>query len=120
MPSDQRFFPTMRLRRRADFKRTYERRCTAADGVLLIFANRNGLDLPRLGLSVSRKVGPAVVRNRWKRRLREAFRLGRHELPQGVDFVVIPKSPAEPEFAALRDSLLRLARRATQKFKDKG
>jgi ribonuclease P protein component len=110
----------MRLRHRADFKRTYDRRCTASDGVLLVFANRNGLDVPRLGLSVSRKVGPAVVRNRWKRRLREAFRLARPELPPGIDFVVIPKAPTEPEFTRLQDSLRRLARRAAQKLAKEG
>jgi ribonuclease P protein component len=49
----------------------------------------NGLPHARLGLSISRKVGGAVVRNRLKRLLREAFRLRQHELAAGIDLIVV-------------------------------
>ena len=116
MAQHERFLSEMRLRRRADFQKAYQRRCVASDGLLLVFANLNGLDTPRLGLSVSRKVGGAVVRNRWKRRIREAFRISRTELPNGIDLVVIPKAAGEPEFSKLRESLIGLARRLAQKL----
>lgn len=117
---DQRFLPEHHIRRGADFDRAYGRRASASDRYLLVFGCPNGLSHARLGLSVSRKVGGAVVRNRWKRLIREAFRLSRAELPKGVDLVVIPRcGGVEPELSYLRPSLSRLAERVASKL-DKG
>jgi ribonuclease P protein component len=113
----ERFLPAFRLRASVDFQRVYDRRCSASDRLILIYVGENGLPHPRLGLSVSRKVGPAVVRNRWKRLLREAFRLSRVELPEGLDIVVIPRADAEPALDSLKASLVRLARRAADKLR---
>ena len=113
---DQRFPRQCHIRRTGDFRRAYQRHCTASDGTLLVFAAPNGLTHPRLGLSVSRKVGKAVVRNRWKRLLREAFRLTRQRLPGGIDLIVIPRAEAEPELTSLLESLPRLAGRLAAKL----
>jgi len=114
---DQRFRPENHVRRAADFDRAYRRRCRASDDRLLIFGCPNGLPFPRLGLSVSRKLGNAVVRNRWKRLLREAFRLSRDRLPEGIDLVVIPRQGPEPELAPLIESLPRLAKRIAKNLR---
>ncbi len=50
----------------------------------------------RLGMSVSRRIGNAVVRNAWKRRLREAFRVARKKIPAGNDYLVVVRSGAAP------------------------
>lgn len=113
---DRRFLPAYRIRRQADFQRAYRRRCTASDNLLLVFGCPNGLPHPRLGLSVSRKIGKAVVRNRWKRLLREAFRLSRQRLPAGIDLVVVPRGPADPELCDLLESLPPLAARVARKL----
>jgi ribonuclease P protein component len=113
---DRRFRPQYRLRSGRDFQRVYRRRSVASDDKLVVHACENGLGHPRLGLSVSRKVGGAVVRNRWKRLLREAFRLRRLDLPQGVDLVIVPRAGTTVELSVLMDSLVGVARRAAKKL----
>ncbi|HEV3022482.1 MAG TPA: ribonuclease P protein component [Pirellulales bacterium] len=109
-------FPArFRIRRGADFQRVYRRRLIASDDRLVLYGCENGLDFPRLGLSVSRKVGGAVQRNRWKRLLREAFRLGRHELPAGLDLVVVPRAGVVPELGQLAESLRSLSAHLVRK-----
>jgi ribonuclease P protein component len=105
-----------RILRGPDFARVYRRRCSVADDVLIVHGAKNELDTPRLGLTVSRKVGGAVTRNRWKRAIREAFRLLREDLPEGIDLVVTPRRGAEPGAEPVRDSLVRLARRVERKL----
>jgi len=92
-------FPRVaRLLSPGDFARVFAVRRSAASGPLVVYACPAviGTQLPRLGLSVSRRIGNAVVRNRWKRRLREAFRHVRLLLPSGNDFVVVVRSGSTP------------------------
>lgn len=110
------FRPHEHLRRPADFKRVYDRRRSASDGLLIVYACENGLPHLRLGLSVSRKVGQATHRNRLRRLYREAFRLTRHEMPVGLDLVLIPRRPEHPALAELCRALPRLVRQAERKL----
>lgn len=112
------FSAKYRIRKTEDFQRVYAKQCGAANGVVRVLAAENGLGYARLGVSVSRRVGNACKRNRWKRVLREAFRLTRSELPSGMDFVLIPIGGESPDFHTIQRDLPRLARLAEKRLQD--
>ena len=118
MMSDHRLPREVRLRRQIDFNRVHQTNAFAADDTLVIKAAANGLDYVRIGISLSRHVGNSVLRNRWKRLIREAFRVTRSNLPTGLDLVVRPKRGSVADFELIQKSLLqltpRLARRLTK------
>lgn len=102
---------------RADFLRAFRlgARQPAAGFTVIVVGNEAGH--PRLGISIRKRYGTAVERNRAKRRLREAFRLEQHRMPRGHDVVVLPhESVGRVPFAELRAGLVRAARRAHERL----
>jgi len=84
-----------RLSRSAEFERVYRQGRSTANRHLVLYTFPNAsTERPRLGQSVSRKVGGAVERNRVKRLLREAFANAERQLRAGQDVVVVARPPA--------------------------
>ena len=101
---------TVSLKENHLFRRAYQRGKTAADSRLALYVRRNGRKGSRLGLTVSTKVGCAVVRNRVRRRLREIYRLHEDGLAEGVDVVIVARvRAAGSTYRQLEQSFLRLA-----------
>ena len=112
----------LRLVRKGDFARTYRDGRRARGALLLVVGSPNGLDHPRLGLSVGKRIWRgAVQRNRVRRIFREAFRLSVPELPPGLDLILVPAAPALwPELEATRRELVKLAHKVARRLAEDG
>ena len=94
-PSDRRFGPELRLRRRKDFARVFSGGVRLNVEVVTVVVRPNEVHHPRLGLAIPRRVARrAVVRHRLKRQIRESFRHNTERL-QGLDVVVLARPGAE-------------------------
>ena len=91
------------------FRRLYHG-ASFADSYLVLYARRNKSDTNRVGITVSKKLGHAVVRNRVRRRLREIYRLNERRFQTGWDIIVVARSRAvTAEYAELERAYLSLA-----------
>lgn len=84
-----------------------------ANGFLVLYARKNRTHTNRIGITVGKKLGHAVVRNRIRRRLREIYRLNEYRFRPGWDVVVVARSRAvDAGFQQLTDAYLSLAAKA--------
>ncbi len=84
-----------------------------ANSCLVLYARKNRLGVNRVGITVGKKLGHAVVRNRIRRRLREVYRLNESRFQPGWDIVVVGRHKAETaKFSDLENAYLSLAKKA--------
>ena len=84
-----------------------------ANGFLVLYARKNRLDHNRVGITVSKKLGKAHIRNRVRRRFREVYRLNEEAFLPGWDIVIVARSRAiDADFAKLTAAYLQLADKA--------
>ena len=114
--STQRFLPNQHIRRPQEFQKLHADGRRAGDAHLLVIGLRNELPVTRIGLSVSRRHGCAVTRNRKRRLMREAFRLIQSDLPCGLDVVLVPRQRTDSTRADFEASLRQLTRRLDQQL----
>ena len=103
---------TVSLKRNEDFQYVFKRGKTKGSGILVAFVVPNDMGLNRLGVTVSKKMGKAVMRNRLRRRIKEAFRAFEESLTAGHDIVILPKPElAKASFAELQKTLKYLMKK---------
>jgi ribonuclease P protein component len=115
----ERFPKEVRLRRRAEFLKVQEtgQKFPSEAFLALVLPNGRPDGETRLGVTVSTKVGNAVVRNRIRRRLRELFRRRQARLPRGLDLVFIARTGAATAAPpALETAFERLASGLTRRY----
>lgn len=101
------------LRKNSDFRRVYSKGKSCADHFIVLFVLSNDLEGNRIGLSVSKKIGKAVKRNRVKRLFREVYRLNKDKIIQGIDLIFLArKDVVKLDFSKMEKSILRLYKRA--------
>ena len=100
---------TESLRNNRDFVNVYESGKSYANKYLVVYTLKNGSDINRLGISVSKKVGNSVVRHRLKRLIKESYRLHEKVFNSGLDIVVIARKGSDAcDYAGIESALLHL------------
>ena len=100
------------LKENYEFRRMYQKGASAVAGSMVVYCRRNRLGHNRLGVTVSAKLGHAVVRNRARRRLREVYRLHQGQLRQGYDVILVARGrTATASWRELCDTFGRLCRK---------
>ena len=102
-----------RVKRNEDFSKIIARKKSFANSCFIIYKDENQMGHGRVGISVSKKLGNAVTRNRVKRLLREVYRLHRHEIKDDYCLLLVGRAAAvDLKSTALEKSFYSLCKRA--------
>ena len=100
-----------RLRNNGDFRKVYNKGKSFANKYLVIFYMKNNSEFNRVGFSISKKIGNAVVRNKVKRRMKESYRLNSNKFKKGYDIVFLARIKAKSiDFDKIESAVLHLGK----------
>jgi len=102
-----------KIRKNSEFRVVYKKGKSIANRLLVLYIFRNIKKLNRTGVSVSKKVGKSVIRNKVRRLIKESYRLNNSNLKQGYDLVFIARNSAKNRsFLEIQKSMLELFKKA--------
>ena len=100
------------LKKNKEFQRVYSKRKSFANLYLIAYTAKNNMEISRIGISVSKKVGNSVVRHRVTRLIRESYRLNKDRLTGGYDIIIVARPMAKEQgYTGIEDAYLQLCRR---------
>lgn len=102
----------LRLTKNFEYIKVYQAGRRWSSPFFTMYTKENGLDTTRLGVSVSKRIGNSVVRNRVKRRLKEAFKKNMKKVKKGYDVIISAKKPAkDADFWVVEREIINLFKR---------
>ena len=100
-----------RLRKNSEFRHVYDRGCSFANKYIVMFFIKNDLDFNRIGFATTKKLGNSVVRSKFKRRMKESFRLNTTKFKQGYDIVFLARAnAADISYKEVESAVLHLGK----------
>ena len=97
------------LKKNKDFQVVYRKGKSYANKYLVMYILKNDMDINRVGISVSKKVGNSVVRHRMTRLIRESYRLQESKFQNGFDIIVIARTNAKDKsYKEIESALIHL------------
>ena len=104
---------TLSITRNSLFRRLYAKGKTVSSFDIIVYTLPNRSGGNRLGVTVSTKIGKAVVRNRIRRRIKEAYRTIEMNIPDGVNMVIVARSAAKDrKMPQIRESMVTLLKKS--------
>lgn len=101
-----------KVRKNSHFRYIYRKGKSISNELLVLYIIKNGKNINRVGISVSKKIGKSVVRNRVKRLIRECFRKNKDNIKKGYDFIFIArKKAAESNYYDIDESIKYLMKK---------
>lgn len=102
-----------KLRKNSQFRAVYKKGSSFSNRYLVLYKKRNGENINKLGISVSKKVGKAIIRNRVKRLIKESYRLNNSDLKQGYDLIFIARNPSKgKDYKTIEEAVKNLLKKA--------
>ncbi|MCK8824528.1 ribonuclease P protein component [Fuchsiella alkaliacetigena] len=112
--SNKTFPKSERLTKNHQFKRVYEQGNSIANEFVVLYFLKNGGNKRRIGFSISKKIGKAVIRNRIKRIFKEIYRKNKNDLVSGIDLIIIArKGIAGASYKEIKAAVFNLFIRAS-------
>jgi ribonuclease P protein component len=98
-----------RIKKSSHFRFVYNRGKSLSDENIVLYFSKNGKNINRIGLSVSKKVGKSVTRNRVRRLIKESYRINKDKFKKGYDLVFIARvRSSKAKFADIQRSLIKV------------